>query len=273
MRFVRFLTLAASFALGSAAFAQGQWVTIKGQVKLAKPPAALAVAAPINVTADKEHCLSKGPLKSDMYEVNAKNNGLKNVIVFLRPELLPGIPPNDPKNRNIPFKPNEINPALAAVKPVEHVIDQPCCQFVPRITLAKAGDTLVVKNSAPVNHNFKYDSDNNGTNNWNTPPGQSQKFPKPLAAEPRPIAFECNVHPWMKGQIRIYDHPYFALTDADGKFEIKDAPAGKYRIVFAHEGGFHKGAAGRNGEPIVIQAGADSKTMEMKPFEYEFPKP
>lgn len=268
MRFVRLLTLISAFAMGSFAFGQGkQWVTIKGQVKLAAIPAAVE----INVTTDKQHCTSKGPLISDEIEVNKKNNGLKNVIVFLRPELIAGIPQNDPKNRNIPFPAAEINPALVSAKAKEHVIDQPCCQFVPRITLAKTGDTLVVKNSAPVNHNFKYDSDNNGSANWNTPPGQSQKFTSALKAEPRPIAFECNVHPWMKGQLRIFDHPYFALTDEDGKFEIKDAPAGKYRIVYAHEKGFHKGAAGRFGESIDIKLGSNS-TMEMKPIDYEFPK-
>ena len=142
---------------------------------------------------------------------------------------------------------------------------------MPRMTLARVGDTLVVKNSAPVNHNFKYDSDNNGSQNWNTPPGQSQKFKDPLKAEPRPIAFECNVHPWMKGQLRVFDHPYFTMTDENGNFEIKDAPVGKYRIVFAHEKGFHKGAAGRLGEPIEIKAG-NNNTMEMKPIDYEFPK-
>jgi plastocyanin len=248
----------AAFVAGSTAFGQAKWVTVKGEVKLAAAP---AVAA-INVTADKEHCLSKGPLNSDEVVVG-KKGGLKNVVVYLRP---------DDTNRNAVFKPADINPDLAKAKPKDHVIDQPCCQFVPRITVARVGDSLTVKNSAPVNHNFKYESDNNGSANWNTPPGQSQKFKDPLKAEARPIPFECNVHPWMKGQVRVFDHPYFALTDEDGKFEIKDAPAGKFRIVYHHEKGYHKGAAGRLGEVVQIAPGADGKTMEMKPIDYEFPK-
>lgn len=272
MRFVRFLTLAASFAIGSAAFGQGNWVTIKGQVTLAKPPAELKAGSEINVTADKEHCLSKGPLKTDLYDVNAKNGGLKNVVVYLRKELDPALPINAPANRVISIPAAEINPALVNAKSVEHVIDQPCCQFEPRCLVARTGDTLVVKNSAPVNHNFKYSSNNNGEKNWNTPPGQSQKFDAALKAEPIGFKFECNVHPWMAGKVWVFDHPYFTMTDKDGKYEIKDAPAGKYRIVYAHEGGSHKGTRWYVGEPIEIKAGADGKTMEMKPFEYEFPK-
>ncbi|MFO0936416.1 MAG: hypothetical protein U0798_07900 [Gemmataceae bacterium] len=259
MRFVRVLSFIAALTASSTAIAQdGKWVTIKGQIKLENAPA----ATDINVTTDKQHCLSKGPLKTDDLVVNPKNNGIKNVVVYLRP---------DDKDRNAKFKPSEINPELANPKSVEHVIDQPCCQFVPRIVVARVGDTITVKNSAPVNHNIKYESDNNGSGNWNMPAGTSQKFKAPCAAEPRPIPFECNVHPWMKGQIRIFDHPYYAITDADGKFEIKGAPAGKYRIVYAHEKGYHKGAAGRLGEVIEIKA-ASNNTMEMKPIDYDFPK-
>jgi hypothetical protein len=57
----------------------------------------------------------------------------------------------------------------------------------------------------------------------------------------------------MDGYVRVFDHPYFAVTDADGKFEIKNAPVGKYRIVYWHEAvGLRGGRAGRFGEPIEI---------------------
>lgn len=251
-----FFTVACLMALGSVASAQGQWVTIKGQITFSKPPAAVE----LNVTTDKEHCLSKGPIKSNLYEVNPANKGFKNVAVFLRPD--------DAMNRNAKFKPNEIHPDLANPKPKEIVIDQPCCMFEPRVIVARAGDTLVVKNSAPVNHNYKWTSNNNGEGNANIPPGQSFKFAKPLAEE-RAIVFECNVHPWMKGMLRVYDHPYYALTDKDGKFEIKNAPAGKFRIVYFHEEGLHNGADGRWGTPIEIKGDAKG-TMEMKPVEFDF---
>ena len=68
-----------------------------------------------------------------------------------------------------------------------------------------------------------------------------------------PTTFECNIHPWMKGLVFVYSHPYFAVTDTDGKFTIEDAPVGKFRIAYRHEGGFHKGRDGRLGEVIEIK--------------------
>ncbi|HEY2787681.1 MAG TPA: hypothetical protein VGJ05_22175 [Fimbriiglobus sp.] len=245
--------------------AGGKWVTIEGQVLL--PEATIKTMGekkPIVVSQDKAHCLSKGPLYPDDVIVNPKNRGLQNAVIWLRPankERAPKLPPED------------IFPDYAAgkVKPKDLVIDQPCCQFVPRITLAREGDTLTIKNSAPVNHNTKWSSNNNGEFNVNLAPGQSFKLPKPLVYERTQIPFECNIHPWMKGQVRVFDHPYFALTDADGKFEIKNAPAGKFNIVYAHENGFHKGADGRFGWPIEIKDDGTGK-MVLKPLEYEFPK-
>ena len=34
-----------------------------------------------------------------------------------------------------------------------------------------------------------------------------------------------------EGGIGVFRHPYFAVTDEDGKFTIKDAPVGKYRLM------------------------------------------
>jgi hypothetical protein len=60
----------------------------------------------------------------------------------------------------------------------------------------------------------------------------------------------------MKGFVGVYDHPYFALTDADGNFEIKLAPAGNFRAFFWHEGaGWRLAEKGAQGEPVTIKAG------------------
>jgi hypothetical protein len=69
----------------------------------------------------------------------------------------------------------------------------------------------------------------------------------------------------MAGYVRIFDHPYYAITDENGNFEIKNAPAGKFRIVFWHENGVRGGAKGRFGEPIEIKG----PTLEMKPTEFD----
>jgi plastocyanin len=167
------------------------------------------------------------------------------------------------------FDAKEIHPNDAKRKPADVVIDQPCCMFTPRVTIARVGDTIVVNNPAPVAHNFFWTSENNGNVNVVIAPKLQHRFAAPLVAEAPPIQYKCTIHPWMDGYVRIFDHPYSAVTDADGKFEIKDAPAGAYRIVYWHESvGFKDGKAGRFGDPIVIKD--DGKgTMEMKPAEFE----
>jgi hypothetical protein len=244
----------------------GKWVTVKGQVVLSEAVAKeMAGRKPIDVKGqNEEHCLSKGPLVPEDVIVNKNNRGLQNVVVWLRPA-------NKERDPKLPADAIFPDYAKGKVKAKEHVIDQPCCQFVPRITLAREGDTLEIKNSSPVNHNANFTSDNNGSMNPNIGPGQSFKLPNPLVYERPPIPVKCNIHPWMGGQVRVFDHPYFTLTDADGKFEIKNAPAGTYHIVYAHENGFHKGADGRFGWPVEIKDSGNG-TMELKPLEYEFPK-
>jgi hypothetical protein len=71
----------------------------------------------------------------------------------------------------------------------------------------------------------------------------------------------------MKGWVRVFDHPYFAVTDADGNFVIKNAPAGKYQLVIWQEDmGFKDGEKGKDGSPITIQAGStDLGKIEIKP--------
>lgn len=243
-------------AFGSSAIAEdAKWVTVKGQVKLSDLKLqALAKPALLNVTTDVAHCQSKGPLTAEDLIVNPKNGGVKNVWVYLKPAT------------GDVFAPEAIHPDLANAKPKEIVIDQPCCQFIPRAFAARTGDTLLIKNSSPVPHNTNFNSDDLSFNQTIAAGGE-YKPEKALKAQKSQATYACNIHPWMKGLVMIFDHPYYAVTDADGKYEIKDAPAGAIRVFYRHEGGFHMGKDGAKGFPNNI-AGA---TMELKPIDLELP--
>jgi len=239
------MTLAISLtALTALSASAADWATIKGQVVFpeSKP---IPKREPLNVTQDKDHCLSKGEILDESVIVNPKNRGVKNVVVWLRPD------DKDPKSK---FTKEQIFPGDASRKSVEHVISQPCCMFTNRITLARVGDKIVVKNPAPVPHNFLWSSAANGEINQTIPKMDQFKMPNALVAESPPIQYKCTIHGWMTGYVRIFDHPYYAITDEDGKFEIKNAPTGKYRIVYWHENGTKGGAKGRFGEEIEIKA-------------------
>ena len=46
-----------------------------------------------------------------------------------------------------------------------------------------------------------------------------------------PFYIKCDVHPWMKTWVLVSDHPYYAVTDSNGNYEISGVPAGTYEVV------------------------------------------
>ena len=99
--------------------------------------------------------------------------------------------------------------------------------------LVPAGATVDIKNSDGILHNLHTYSSANPPFNAAQP-----KF-KPLIQkkldEPEFIKLTCDVHGWMKSWVVVHDHPYYALTDASGAFQIAEVPPGAYEIAVWHE--------------------------------------
>src|SRR5262249_12023486 len=152
---------------------------------------------PLKVNVNAAQCQQNGPILDESVIVDPKSRGIKNVVVWLRPDDASG-----PKAK---FTKEQIHPDDAKRKAAQVVIGQPCCMFVARVTCARVGDTLIVKNSATIVHNFFWSSTNNGEENANIVAGGQHILPKPLAAEPSPIQYKCTVHGWMTGYVRIFD--------------------------------------------------------------------
>lgn len=237
-------------------FAQQQWGDIKGRViwnsNVIPPPKIV----------NNKGCPCAKPVIDNGLIINPKNNGVQNVVVWLI----------DPTGKRLPIHP-KLNPIPANAA----IIDQPCCLFEPRVTVLRAGQPLEIRNSSPIAHNSLLVG-KDSTQNLLIGPGKKvvlkgNSAPK---AEERGISMACNIHGWMAARIFVFDHPYCVLTDADGKFEIKNAPAGNYVILVKHElgGWLHSprfpnkanNTGGRYGEPIAIPSG---KTLEMKPFKFD----
>ncbi|MGL4419649.1 MAG: hypothetical protein ACRCZF_03195, partial [Gemmataceae bacterium] len=220
-----------------------------------------AVPAPVvlNVNADKKHCLSNGPLMDDTTVVNPKNQGLKTVFVYFKPE------------KEDKFTPAEIHPTLVKVAAKEVVIDQPCCQFIPRAVALRGGDTLVVKNSSPVAHNVNFSADDPTNDSFNSlVPSKGQvTSKKPLVEQRSMMSITCNIHPWMSARAMAFDHPYFAVTDEDGKFEIKMLPETALRIFYRHENGYHTGKNGAKGFALTVKG--DNGVMTLPALNFVFP--
>ncbi len=243
--------------LGALALAtEQQWTTLKGQVVFdGEPP----VPQEVNVVADQGHCLEKGKLVNETWVVNKTNQGVKNVFVWLASDAATA------SGRNLPIHPSLKEPGVLKVE-----VDQPQCSFIPHVIGVREGQTLVVKNSSPITHNVRWEPANtlkNKSDNQTIASGRTIEIPN-LKQDRLPMSVSCSIHAWMKGCVRIFDSPYFAVTDDDGRFEIKLAPVGKHRLFVWHEGaGWKGGAAGKSGEDIDIKPGnaTDTGPMKIKP--------
>jgi len=121
----------------------------------------------------------------------------------------------------------------------KHVtMDQKQMKFVPHVMVVEKGTTVDFLNSDPVGHNVYWPSisgnkklaHNMGT--W--PKGESKPF---QFNDPGVASLLCNVHPEMSGYIVVVATPYFAVTDKEGNFVIKDVPPGKYTLkTWSEEG-------------------------------------
>jgi len=123
--------------------------------------------------------------------------------------------------------------------PKEHiVIDQRKMAFIPHVVAVQQGATVDFLNSDPVGHNVYWPSISGNkklSHNLGTwPKGDKKPF---QFNDLGTASLLCNVHPEMSGYVVIVPTPYFAMTDKDGNFEIKNIPAGKYTLKTWSEDG------------------------------------
>jgi hypothetical protein len=184
-------------------------------------------------------------LPAEGWIINAKNQGIKNVFVWLAT-------PAEPRGT----KALPTHPDLREIKVKEVQIDIPpkARQFVPQAVGVREGQVLLVKNSSDETHAVYY----RGVKNVGlyALPGQ-RSLRLILEAESMSIPFGSRQHREMGGWIRVFSHPYFAVTNENGAFEFKNAPAGKYRLMIWHAAaGWKGGAAGNNGDNVEIRSAA-----------------
>lgn len=119
----------------------------------------------------------------------------------------------------------------ASAAPV--LLNQEGCLYTPQILAVQTGQKVIVKNSDPCVHNVHTKpTANPESNQVQMAGGQDLTF---TFDKPEPfLKFQCDVHPWMFAWVSVFDHPYFAVSQADGKFTIKNVPPGKYTLAAAH---------------------------------------
>ncbi len=146
--------------------------------------------------------------------VVGENGGLGNVFVYLKK-----VP-----NVDIPAPPTEqIN------------FDQQGCVFLPHAQIVQVGQPVLLKNSDPVAHNVNIKGSANTFNSTITPLNAANVDYQFEFAESKPAPVICDFHVWMSSYVMPVDHPWAAVTNPDGTFEIPNAPATKLSFVIWHE--------------------------------------
>lgn len=123
--------------------------------------------------------------------------------------------------------------------PAQHLtMDQVHLAFAPHVMIVLKGSTVDFKNEDPVGHNVYWpaiDRNRKLAHNMGTwPQGQSKPF---TFNDLGNVPLLCNVHPEMSGYIIVVPTPYFALTEKDGTYDIRNVPAGQYTLkTWSEEG-------------------------------------
>ena len=108
------------------------------------------------------------------------------------------------------------------------VFEQKGCQYKPHVLALQANQKLDIVNADETTHNIHPTPSNN--REWNMTQPHGVPLEQTFAREEIAIPVKCNVHPWMKGYIAVFKHPYFSVTDGNGSFELKGLPPGTYTI-------------------------------------------
>ncbi|HVV74021.1 MAG TPA: carboxypeptidase regulatory-like domain-containing protein [Verrucomicrobiae bacterium] len=124
-----------------------------------------------------------------------------------------------------------------AATPLTRTIDQVNFQFVPETSALRTGDTLKVINSDDALHNVMT---SDGAQPFNVSLAKGQEFthrfaqPAGLAG---PIRLGCLFHGSMHAWVFVFDHPWFAVTGRDGRFQLMAVPLGRYTLAVLHPAG------------------------------------
>jgi hypothetical protein len=115
------------------------------------------------------------------------------------------------------------------------LVDQKDCMYTPRVIGIVAGQKLQVRNSDNTFHNVWGVVQNKDLFNKPQSPKAEDLVLDPSSAKPDDVVeLKCGAHAWMHAYVGVQDHPYFAVTAADGKFVIKDLPKGEYTLEAWH---------------------------------------
>jgi plastocyanin len=190
------------FAYDDMAVANGG--SIKGKVKL---DGKIPKLSPLNITKFKEVCQNV----PNETLVLGPGQGIRYAVVTLE----------------------GIAKGQAVEREVVHELDNAKCRFAPHVVAASVGQFLLFKNTDPILHTA-HAFFQNGQPQFNIGlyPGRVSRKPLLNAGI---VKILCEVHPWMTAYVVVTEHPYHAVSDMYGDYDIRDVPPGVYKLKVWHE--------------------------------------
>ena len=189
--------------------------SLRGVVRLAEGEDEVPAFTPGEIgmgsggTARPEHC--PPPRRSDRRPVQmGEGRGLSGILVSI--------------SRDQPFE------TLPAAQPTRRQISIRECRLQPAFIVARMGDALVLKNEDQ--HPFMPRVRNDPFMQALLP-GQERTIQ--LEAGGRMVDIQCAMTASCgRADLVVLGHPFFALTDEEGRFEIEGLPEGEYRVHAWH---------------------------------------
>jgi plastocyanin len=185
--------------------------SIGGRVSFAGPA---PLRATLKVDADPACVTHAGPNPQSDATLVGADGSLQNAFVWIKEGL---------------------DPAYSFAVPAEPVLlDQKGCVYTPRVIGIRTGQALEVVNNDATLHNVHALPRINQEFNFGQPI-QGRRDRKTFTAPEVMVRFMCNVHNWMAAYVGVVAHPFHAVTDASGAFELKGVPPGTYTVEAWHE--------------------------------------
>lgn len=213
-------------------------LTLAGRVVLdgPAPPAGM-----IRLDADPQcQGMTQGETRHDESLLTGDGNGVRNAFVYVQQGLE-----------------EKYTPPGAAV-----VLDQQKCRYVPRVLGLHTGQALTIRNSDPLLHTVRADAAANARFNVATPL-QGMEVSRTFDTPEVMVPIKCDMHPWMHAYVGVLEHPFFAVTDNDGRFVIAGLPPGTFTIGVWHE------RLGVQSQEVTLESGLPTD----RTFVYQQPGP
>jgi plastocyanin len=125
------------------------------------------------------------------------------------------------------------SPAFEELAAGHALMDQRNETFYPHVLAITVGTVVDFPNSDSTYHNVFSLSKAKHFDLGRYAKGKSKSV---IFDKPGVVRVFCDIHSHMSAFVLVFNHPFFATTDTDGRYRIDNLPPGTYSVAAWHEG-------------------------------------